>query len=87
MTAPLNSSFRTAQVVLDFVNAVFGRADATFPRHQTAQVEGQAFVPDTGRVILLPLATGGDVAAAIAEAEALAAVLAELLADPAACPG
>ena len=88
--APLTASFRTAQVVLDFVNAVF-RDDPDFPMHHTAQLGGQAYVPDTGRVLVLPLIQppgkdedGADPAET--EAEMLAAALAEMLARPASSP-
>lgn len=55
--APLNDSFRTAQVVLDAVNAAFANGRIPeFPPHRTAAPEGRPFVPDTGRVAVLPLA-------------------------------
>ncbi|MCX6110749.1 MAG: UvrD-helicase domain-containing protein [Proteobacteria bacterium] len=54
--APLNDSYRTAQVVLDYVNQVFHQGlGAQFPRHQTASHGGAAFVPDVGRVLIAPL--------------------------------
>ena len=56
--APLNDSYRTAQVVLDYVNQAFHQGLGTsFPRHQTAQHGGAAFVPDVGRVLIAPLIT------------------------------
>ena len=56
--APLNDSYRTAQVVLDYVNQVFHQGlGAPFPRHQTAQHGGVPFVPDVGRVLISPLIT------------------------------
>ena len=88
--APLTASFRTAQVVLDYVNAVF-RDDPDFPVHHTAVLDGQAYVPDTGRVLLLPLVQppGKDedgANPAETEAEMLAAALAEMLATPVSNP-
>jgi ATP-dependent helicase/nuclease subunit A len=54
--APLNESDRTAQVVLDFVNGVFGGgALSDFPRHTTAAPAGTPFLPDCGRVVVAPL--------------------------------
>ena len=47
---PLNASFRTAEVVLDFVNGVFGRIDPHFPQHYTAKIGEKLFVPNCGRV-------------------------------------
>lgn len=55
--ATLSQSYRTAQVVLDFVNAAFaGGALPDFPHHSTARTEsGDLVIPDVGRVILAPL--------------------------------
>ena len=47
---PLNASFRTAGVVLDFVNGVFSNIDSEFPLHSTAQIGDKLFVPNCGRV-------------------------------------
>lgn len=47
---PLNASFRTAGVVLDFVNGVFEKLDPNFPIHSTAEIGGKAFIPNCGRV-------------------------------------
>lgn len=55
--ATLSKSYRTAQVVLDFVNETFGDgALADFPPHATAEsAPGKAVIPDVGRVVLAPL--------------------------------
>ena len=54
--APLNASYRTAQVVLDFVNQVFNSGlGGAFPSHYTASSAGTAFVPNVGRVLVAPL--------------------------------
>ena len=56
--APLNASYRTAQVVLDFVNQVFNSGlGEVFPSHYTASLAGTAFVPNVGRVLVAPLIT------------------------------
>ena len=88
--APLTASFRTAQVVLDYVNAVF-RDAPDFPAHHTAVLDGKSYVPDTGRVLVLPLVQppgkeedGAN--PADTEAEMLAAALAEMLNTPASSP-
>ncbi|MBM4252482.1 MAG: hypothetical protein FJ146_10965 [Deltaproteobacteria bacterium] len=80
--APLTASFRTAQVVLDYVNAVF-RQDESFPPHHTAAVDDKLWVPDDGCVLVLPLVTvakDSDLEPAMVEADMLAATLAEILA-------
>ena len=52
--APLVRSYRTAQVVLDFVNHACGEAITEFPRHESAVDEqGKAIVPDHGAVLVL----------------------------------
>ena len=81
--APLTSSFRTAQVVLDYVNAVF-RRDESFPPHRTAAIDGKIWVPDCGRVMVLPLATvskDSELEPEMVEADMLASTLAEILAN------
>ncbi len=79
--APLTSSFRTAQVILDYVNAVF-RRDESFPPHRTAVIDGKIWVPDHGRVIVLPLVSlpkDSELEPAMVEADMLASSLAEIL--------
>lgn len=56
LTAPLNESYRTAQVVLDLVNsAATGMNLKDFAPHATARAGDRPFVPDVGRVIMTPL--------------------------------
>ena len=50
---PLNNSYRTSQVVLDFINHVFLSFDRNFPIHKTASDQkGALFIPDVGRVMV-----------------------------------
>jgi ATP-dependent exoDNAse (exonuclease V) beta subunit len=52
----LANSYRTAQVVLDFVNAAFVGSLPDFPLHATAEsAPGTPVVPDVGQVIVAPL--------------------------------
>jgi ATP-dependent helicase/nuclease subunit A len=94
---PLTASYRTAQVVLDYVNAVFElpgqRPLPGFLPHTTAvKPSGDAVVPDAGRVMLAPVArkrvdADGRVTSAVqAEAELVAGLIAAALADELSCP-
>ncbi|MFK7873507.1 MAG: UvrD-helicase domain-containing protein [Oligoflexales bacterium] len=51
---PLNKSFRTSQIVLDYINRVFSHQDS-FPKHSTAQINNKDFIPSCGRVSVLDL--------------------------------
>ena len=87
---PISASFRTAQIVLDFVNAVFGSSGKIpdFPLHTTAHIEGKPAVPNIGRVMLAPLVEAPDdeVTAAEREAELVADVLEAALKGDIPCP-
>ncbi len=88
-TAPLNQSYRTAQVVLDLVNAAAaGMNLADFADHATASEGGVPFVPDVGRVIMTPLVDDEeeDQAADEREAELVAATLKLALDGRIPCP-
>lgn len=52
---PLNHSYRTSQIILDFVNQSFSTLITDFPLHQTANVGGEAAVPNMGSVAISPL--------------------------------
>ena len=54
---PISASYRTSQVVLDFVNMVFQRGEKIpeFPHHVTATHNQQPVVPNIGRVMVGPL--------------------------------
>jgi ATP-dependent helicase/nuclease subunit A len=57
---PMDESFRTAQVVLDYVNAVFAVAPlAAFAPHRTAAPGGTPATPDVGRIFVAPLCEPG----------------------------
>lgn len=50
---PMNKSFRTANIVLNYVNEVFQQIEGeSFPLHSTAEVGGKPFIPDVGKVII-----------------------------------
>lgn len=85
---PLNDSYRTAQVVLDYVNEVFKDSHLpNFPRHETATISGTAVVDDVGRVMVAPLVEGADeLTAAEAEATLLAETLARAFSGALPCP-
>ena len=54
--APLNASYRSAQIALDFVNAVFSEQQAhmnAFPPHETAVKGSSHVVPNAGRIAIL----------------------------------
>ncbi len=51
--APLNESFRTANVVLSFVNNAFKDLVPDFPTHRTAETDGKVFIPNHGQVGIL----------------------------------
>ena len=51
--APLNESFRTANVVLNFVNNAFKGLVPNFPPHRTAVADGKVFIPNHGQVGIL----------------------------------
>lgn len=56
----LNQSFRTAQVILDFINRVFDRLIGShFGKHETAKLDGKQVVPDVGRVVMSQIFTSG----------------------------
>lgn len=78
------ASYRTAPIVLDFVNKAFAKTRiADFPEHATAKVGGETFVADHGRIVVTPLlAADEDHSAAEQEAAYLAAMLADALARP-----
>ena len=59
-TAPLNKSFRTSQVILDYVNEVFLSLWQGFPVHETAILEGKEVVPPLGSVLVGPFFDGED---------------------------
>ncbi len=88
--ASLTSSYRTAQVVLDIVNAVFTPGLLPdFPAHATALGEGEApVVPDAGRVLVAPLIEASEVVPdpAATEAELIAATLERILSGALASP-
>lgn len=86
---PLSASYRTAPVILDYVNAVFGASGRMpeFPLHTTATLNGRGAVPNMGRVMLFPLVEAReDVAAAEAEAEMVADALEKALTGVVPCP-
>lgn len=50
---PLNHSFRTAPLILDFVNHIFHEHLYDFPTHQAASLDGkQPVCPNYGRVVI-----------------------------------
>jgi ATP-dependent helicase/nuclease subunit A len=51
--APMNDSYRTANIILSFVNHAFSALIPEFPRHQTAGPGAAPFIPDHGRVGVL----------------------------------
>lgn len=75
--APLNQSFRTSQLILDYVNGVFAPLMKEFPSHSTAKIDGSSVVPTIGSVRISPLFEGED--ALEEEATFLAKQLAESL--------
>lgn len=92
--APLNDSYRTAQVVLDFVNEIFATGSLPdFPPHRTAAPTNAAdgtpvpFVPDVGRVLIAPLVETADAdAGEEREAELVAEVIDSALRNKAEFP-
>lgn len=78
---PLNASFRTANVILEFVNGVFTKFDADFPKHSTAVIGEKPFVPNCGRVSVREAFTGDEEISAVEkEAEFVASYLKRALA-------
>lgn len=70
LTAPLNESYRTANIVLDFVNNAFDDIMRPFPVHKTAESDGEPFIPNQGRVgILKVLPSAKKIKSTDAEAE------------------
>lgn len=53
LTAPLNESYRTSNIVLEFVNNAFDDIMRPFPLHKTAETNGEPFIPNQGRVGIL----------------------------------
>ena len=68
--APLNKSFRTSQVILDYVNHVFTGLWSEFPRHETAAFGEISVVPAIGSVTVGPVFGGGEDGLEPLEAEA-----------------
>jgi ATP-dependent helicase/nuclease subunit A len=86
---PLDESYRTAQVVLDFVNEAGAALLPEFPPHRTAGAErGAPHVPDLGRVLVLdaPRRSDTHVTPLELEAEAVAGLLESALAGTLPCP-
>ena len=75
--AHLTASWRSADLILSFVNAAFtDSAIPEFPQHATARRADRPAIPDTGRITVAPLTKAQDEASAV---EVEAAALAELL--------
>ena len=50
---PMNTSYRTANTILEYVNIVFKKLMGDdFPNHSTAEINGKPFVNDTAKVIV-----------------------------------
>jgi ATP-dependent helicase/nuclease subunit A len=86
--APLTASWRSAGLVLSYVNETFATGGiADFPPHATARAGGLPVVPDAARVIVAPLVRGRDDETALeVEATVLAALLKRLLTGELASP-
>lgn len=86
--APLTASWRSAGLVLSYVNETFATGGiADFPPHATARTGGLPVVPDAARVIVAPLVRGRDDETALeVEATVLAALLRRLLTGELASP-
>ena len=52
MSVPLNDSYRSSPLILDFVCEHFAQRLDTFPLHATATVDGEPVVPDHGTVVI-----------------------------------
>ncbi|MFK7824002.1 MAG: UvrD-helicase domain-containing protein [Oligoflexales bacterium] len=77
---PLNASFRTAGIVLDFVNGVFSQMDSKFPTHSTANIGNKLFVPNCGRVSVREAFAGDEENSGVEkEADFIAAYLRQAL--------
>lgn len=84
--APLNASYRSAQLVLDFVNEVFSDQQIymnDFPHHETARQKSLPVIPNAGRLLIKPVTlpdpTRPLIPAEEIEAEQLATHLKEVL--------
>lgn len=75
--APLTASWRSADLILAYVNACFlTDAIPDFPEHATARPDGQPVVPNCARIMIAPLSRDQDDKPAIElEAATLAALL------------
>ena len=80
---PLNKSFRTTSLILEYVNQVFKPCMENFPEHQTAVLGGKLVVPDLGSITIAEAFEGDDQETGIAkEAQFVAQYLKDALYGP-----
>lgn len=87
---PLNHSWRSAPLVLDYVNACFDDGSLLgFAEHRAATMDGQTVTPQPARIVVTPLvsaAPDSEESAIEAEARQVAELLASMLEGRIACP-